>query len=132
MKYLLMLVLLAVPLLAQNPCGTAPHCSVLTWNWAQGTGGPASGFNVKRSTTTGGPYSIVGNLTGTAVTTFTDLSGTGNVLVEGTTYFWVVTATCTACGAGGVPGESSPSNEFSGKIPFQTPPTPTGLAGAVH
>jgi hypothetical protein len=119
--------LLSLSAFAQtNPCGTAPHCGVLNWTWTQGTGGAATGFNIKRSTTTGGPYSIVGNLTGTTTTTFTDLSGTGNVLVEGTTYFWVITATCASCGTGGTAGESSPSPEVSGKVPFQAPQAPTG------
>ena len=109
-------------LLAQNgPCGSAPHCAVITWT--PGTGGnPATGFNIKRSTVSGGPYSLVGSVVAPTVT-FTDLSGTGNVLVEGTKYFWVVTAT----GAGGT--ESLASTELSGTVPFSPPPPP--VAGSV-
>ncbi len=117
MKLFLCFVIFAAGLLAQNPCGTAPHCAVLSWT--PGTGGSlATGFNVKRATVTGGPYTQVGSVTAPTVT-FTDLSGTGNVLVEGTKYFWVVTAT-------GLGGESVPSPEVSGTVPFSPPQAPTG------
>ena len=52
----------------------------LSWNTSSG----ATTYNVKRSTATGGPYSLVGTV---AVTNFTD---TG--LTNGTTYFYVVSA----------------------------------------
>jgi fibronectin type 3 domain-containing protein len=53
----------------------------LSWNAAAG----ADGYNLKRSLTNGGPYAII---TGPAGTNYTD---TG--LVNGTTYFYVVSAT---------------------------------------
>ena len=113
----------AFPLRGQNPCGTAPHCGVLTWT-APATGGQVTGYNVKRGTTTGGPYTQIGS-TVAPIVTFTDLSATGNVLVEGTKYFWVVTAT-------GPGGESVPSNEVNGTIPFSLPASPTAAAVTVH
>jgi hypothetical protein len=58
----------------------------LTWNTVLG----ATGFNVKRSTTSGGPYTLVGS---TAARTFTS---TG--LTNGTTYFFVVSATAGGSG----------------------------------
>jgi chitin-binding protein len=54
---------------------------VLTWNAVSG----ATGYNVKRSTTNGGPYAnVAANVTGTTYT------NTG--LTNGTTYYYVVTA----------------------------------------
>ena len=122
MKLTLCFLFAVASLFAQaGPCGSAPHCAVL--NWTPGVGGGAStGFNIKRSTTTGGPYTQVGTAT---ANTFTDLSGTGNVLVEGTKYFWVITAT-------GPGGESAPSTEVNGTVPFSSPPTPTLPAVAMH
>lgn len=52
----------------------------LTWNASPG----ATSYNVKRSTTSGGPYTVVGTPTTTSFTS------TG--LVNGTTYFFVVSA----------------------------------------
>ncbi|MDT9725565.1 glycoside hydrolase [Xylanibacillus composti] len=62
----------------------------LSWNSSSG----ASGYAVKRATTSGGPYATVATLSGTA---YTDTSVT-----NGTTYYYVVTASNSA-------GESSPS-----------------------
>ncbi|MGH8022355.1 MAG: hypothetical protein ACRED1_02150, partial [Limisphaerales bacterium] len=53
----------------------------LNWNAALG----ATGYNVKRSTTDGGPYSVIGS---SATNNSTD-----NTVVNGTTYFYVVSAT---------------------------------------
>ena len=65
--------------------------------WAASSG--ATGYNVKRSTTNGGPYSnIATNVAGT--------SYTNAAVVNGTTYFYVV----TAVNAG---GESPVSNQAS-------------------
>ncbi len=60
---------------------TAGNAQVsLTWN----TSGGASSYNVKRGTTSGGPYTQVAN---TAATNDTDTA-----LTNGTTYYYVVTA----------------------------------------
>jgi mannan endo-1,4-beta-mannosidase len=119
--FLVLLSLSAMDVAAQ--CGAAPHCVVLTWT-APTTGGAPASYNAKRSTTTGGPYTTVGSVTAPTVT-FTDLSATGNVLAEGTTYFYVVTSANTA-------GESAPSNETSARIPTTAPTSPTGLGAVAH
>jgi fibronectin type 3 domain-containing protein len=75
----------------------------LSWGAASG----ATGYNVKRSTTNGGPYSNVA--TNVAGTSFTN---TG--LTNGTTYYYVVTAVNAS-------GESPVSTQASG--------TPTGGTG---
>jgi regulation of enolase protein 1 (concanavalin A-like superfamily) len=76
----------------------------LTWNAASG----ATSYNVKRATTSGGPYSTVTNLTGTS---FTD---TG--LTNGTTYYYVVSAL-------NVGGESANSTQASAtpSVPLPSP-----------
>src|SRR5215475_8236470 len=74
---------------------TAGNAQVqLSWNASTG----ATGYNVKRATTSGGPYTTVGAVTGTAFT------NTG--LTNGTTYFFVVSAT-------NANGESANSSQVS-------------------
>jgi hypothetical protein len=68
---------------------------VLSW----GAVNAASGYNVKRSTTAGGPYSIIA--TNVAVTNYAD-----SIVTNGTTYYYVVTAL-------NANGESVNSNEAS-------------------
>ena len=71
---------------------TAGNAQVaLTWNTASG----ATSYNVKRATVIGGPYTTVTNVTGTS---FTD---TG--LTNGTTYYYVVSAS----NSGGESGNST-------------------------
>ena len=65
-------------------------------SWTASTG--ATGYNIKRSLTSGGPYSVVGTATGTS---FTDATVT-----NGTAYYYVVAATVTG-------GEGAPSNQAS-------------------
>jgi glucuronoarabinoxylan endo-1,4-beta-xylanase len=67
----------------------------LTWDGCAN----ATSYNVKRSTTSGGPYSTVGS---PAVAAFTDTS-----LTDGTTYYYVVTAVYASA-------ESANSAEVSG------------------
>jgi fibronectin type 3 domain-containing protein len=62
----------------------------------------ATSYTIKRSTTSGGPYSTVA--TGVTAKTYADTTG-----LTGTTYFYVITATSTA-------GESAISNEVSAVI----------------
>lgn len=77
--------------------------ATITWNAVSG----ATGYNVKRSTTSGGPYSNVAtNVSGTSYT------NTG--LTNGTTYYYVVTAVNAS-------GESPISSQVSA-----TPEEPTG------
>ena len=79
----------------------------LTWSSAAN----AVSYNVKRSTTSGGPYTTITNVTSTS---YTD---TG--LSHGTTYYYVVSAVNDY-------GESANSSQ---KSAITAPPTPTGLAG---
>ena len=84
------------------------HQVSLTWN----TTTAASSYNVKRSTTSGGPYTHVANAT---VSNDTD---TG--LANGTTYYYVVSAV-------NANGESANSSEVSGTPNIPPPGVPTGL-----
>ncbi len=81
----------------------------LTWTASAG----AMSYNVKRATTSGGPYSTVGS---PSTTSFTN---TG--LTNGTTYYYVVTAVNSA-------GESGNSNQASATPNLSIPTAPTGLA----
>jgi len=75
----------------------------LTWSIPPG----ATAFSVKRSTTSGGPYSIIAsNLT---QATYRDPSGVAN-----TTYYYIVTAL-------NVLGESGPSTQVSGRTTTALP-----------
>jgi fibronectin type 3 domain-containing protein len=80
----------------------------LAWNSVAG----ASGYRLKRATTSGGPYALVTESTGTS---FAD---TG--LTNGTTYYYVL----SAYNAGGESANSSPVSAE----PQAVPDAPTGLA----
>ena len=88
---------------------TAGNAQVaLSWGAASG----ATSYNVKRSTTNGGPYSNV-------ATNVTATSYTNTGLTNGTTYYYVVTAV-------NANGESPVSTQAPG-----TPSAPTGSLGGV-
>jgi fibronectin type 3 domain-containing protein len=78
--------------------------------------GGATSYNVKRATVTGGPYTVVA--TGVTAASFTD---TG--LVNGTTYFHVV----SAVNAGGESANSNQTSATPTAPPPGPPPPPTGL-----
>jgi fibronectin type 3 domain-containing protein len=78
-------------------------------NWTASSG--ATSYNVKRSTTSGGPYATIVSSTTTSYT------NTG--LTNGITYFYVVSAVNTA-------GESANSSQVSA-TPQGVPPAPTNL-----
>jgi fibronectin type 3 domain-containing protein len=90
---------------------TAGNAQVML-TWTASTG--ATSYNLKRSTTNGGPYATVSSPT---VTNYTD-----NGLANGTTYYYVVTAVDSS-------GESVPSSQASATpvAPAQPPPAPTAL-----
>src|SRR5215475_3974260 len=81
----------------------------LSWNASSG----ATSYNVKRSTTSGGPYTTIA--TGVTATNFTNTQ-----LTNGTTFFYVVSAVNSA-------GESGNSNQASATPLGTPPPAPTGL-----
>lgn len=76
------------------------------------SGGTATGFNFKRATVSGGPYTTVGSPPTCA---FVDSSIT--VQTEGAHFFYVVTAFNPT-------SESLPSAEVSATIPFSKPLPP--------
>jgi hypothetical protein len=103
------------------------HSVKLSWTWSQGNSLPASGFNVKRATKSGGPYSTIATLFGTSILTYTDpppqgtnRSGfehrrrTGDDLTPGATYYYVITAFSGN-------SESAPSSEAKAVIPGSAP-----------
>jgi hypothetical protein len=98
----------AIPTALQATAGNLQ----VTLSWTASTG--ATSYNVKRSTTSGGPYTTISSL---PTTTFTD---TG--LTNGTPYFYVVTAVNSA-------GESGPSKQATATptAPLNAPQVPTGL-----
>jgi Glycoside hydrolase family 44 len=96
----------APPAAPTGPSATAGDKQVaLTWNASTG----AASYNVKRSTTHGGPYTTVNSPTGTS---YTDVG-----LTDGTKYYYVV----SALNAG---GESANSGEVSA--------TPAASSASVH
>ena len=98
------------PAAPTNLMATAGNAQVFL-SWSGSTG--ATSYTVKRSTTAGGQYAnVMSGLTGT---TFSD---TG--LTNGTTYYYVVTATGTG-------GESGNSNEASATPAPPPPAAPTNL-----
>lgn len=105
---------LVTALLSMSLCSAliaqTPHSVTLNWTWSEGDGPAATGFNVKRGTTAGGPYTTIATLTVSRIRTYTDTSGTGDILTPGTTYYYVVTALSGTA-------ESSPSPEAQATIP---------------
>src|SRR5271155_5050157 len=82
-------------------------------NWTGSSG--ATGYYVKRSTTTGGPYTQVATQAGT--------NDTDTGLTNGTKYFYVVSAYNSA-------GQSANSAEVNATPVLPPPAAPTGLAAA--
>jgi hypothetical protein len=81
----------------------------ITWNGSA----DATNYSIKRSATSGGPYTVIANAGGT------DYSDTG--LEEGTTYYYVVSAVNSA-------GSSSDSPESEGVTLAVPPSAPSGLS----
>ena len=111
---------LAVAVLFLSALSFAQSYSIVL-NFVPGLGGETvSGFIIQRATVSGGPYTTIcgGNsqppcpIFSPTVThyTYVDTSGTDNVLVGGSTYFYVVVAT-------GPKGKSPHSNEVRAFIP---------------
>ena len=113
------------------------HSVSLSWSCVSGCLN-GTGFNVYRGTATGAEVKLPGgSIPSISTTTFTDTSGTGNVLVEGTKYFYYLTTVGQCRDSGGVVTtcESAPSMEVTATIPFSTVPAPgpaTGLSAIPH
>ena len=91
----------------------ATGANSVSLSWTAPAGSP-TGYNVKRASSSGGPYTTVGSTTAPTVT-FTD-SVTG-----GATYYYVVSALTAG-------GESADSSFVSATPTLGVPGTPTGLA----
>ena len=102
----------SVPTVPVGLTAAAGNAQVML-SWMASSG--ATGYNVARSTTTGGPYTQISM---PAATSFTD---TG--LTNGTKYFYVVSAFNTV-------GQSANSAEVSATPVLPAPATPTGLMAA--
>jgi fibronectin type 3 domain-containing protein len=101
----------SVPSVPTGLTATAGNVQVaLAWNASSG----ATSYRVKRSTTSGGPYTVVASPTSTSYT------NTG--LTNGTTYYYVVSAVNSA-------GESANSSQVSA-TPRATTAAPTGLTAS--
>jgi fibronectin type 3 domain-containing protein len=90
-----------------------PGNAQVALNWTASSG--ATGYYVKRSTTTGGPYTQI------STQSATNFNDTG--LTNGTKYFYVVSAYNSA-------GQSANSEEVSATPVLPTPAAPTGLVVA--
>jgi hypothetical protein len=111
---LLLVAVLFTPLVFHGQ--TAQHGGILTFTETNNSDA-AVGFNVYRSTTTGGPYTKL-NATALSATTlsYTDTTGVG-----GTKYFYVIRAVDSL----GI--ESANSTEVSGVAIGGTPQAPAGV-----
>jgi titin len=89
---------------------TTPGNAQVSLAWSASTG--ATGYNVKRATTSGGTYTTI--VTGVTATSYTDTGVT-----NGTTYYYVVAAVNAS-------GES-PNSAQASATPGVTPPAPTNL-----
>jgi endo-1,4-beta-xylanase len=106
------------PPAATTPTGLVATAGVerVTLNWTASSN--ANSYNVKRSTTSGGPYTIIANIT---TTNYIDTFVTGR-----TTYYYVVSAMSNLA------GESDNSNQASATPTINVPsPWNTGDIGSV-
>jgi len=90
---------------APAPTGVTTESGVgrITVKWAPSAGDTANGYNVKRATTSGGPYTSLSSWTANTYPAYTDTT-----VVNGTTYYYVVAANNPA-------GSSGDSAQVSGK-----------------
>lgn len=75
---------------ATNPSAAAGTCSTLSGDrtvlsWTASTSTWATGYEIARSTTAGGPYTVVGTASGAGTTTYTDAG-----LAYSTTYHYAI------------------------------------------
>jgi Abnormal spindle-like microcephaly-assoc'd, ASPM-SPD-2-Hydin len=84
--------------------GVTSSSHYVSLSWTASTSQGILGYDVYRGTTSGGPYSEIGTVTGTG-TTYTD-----NTVLSGDTYYYVVT---TVAGS----GQSNYSNQATASVP---------------
>lgn len=104
----------SIPPNAPTGLNATPGANLVSLSWTAATGSP-TGYNVKRSTVSGGSYATIG--TTTAPTAIYNDSVLG-----GQTYYYVVAAVNGA-------GESTNSSQVSVAPTLAAPAAPTGLAG---
>jgi hypothetical protein len=102
----------ATPPSAPTGLNATPGENLVSLDWTPATGSP-TGYNVKRSTVSGGPYDVVGTTTAATVS-FNDS------VLGGQIYYYVVTA---ANGS----GESANSLQVSAAPTLAAPVAPAGL-----
>jgi hypothetical protein len=100
---------------APTGLNATPGANLVSLSWTAATGSP-TGYNVKRSTVSGGPYGTVGT------TTVPTLSYNDSVL-GGQTFYYVVSAVNGA-------GESTDSSQVSVTPTLAAPAAPAGLAAS--
>src|SRR5579862_683318 len=107
----------AIPAIPQAPTNlvATPGNAVVTLSWTASEG--ATGYNVKRATTDGGPYVQLADLSAPTANGYTDSSVT-----NGTTYYYVV-QTLTAAGS----SANSAQVSATPGAPGGAPAAPTNL-----
>lgn len=115
LKRSLVILLLSLPAWA--------HSVTLHWK-APVTGTPPDHYKVYRSLISGSGYQLMGEIPSSATGFVNGSNLDGTPLVEGTTYFYVVTSVAGTA-------ESGPSNEIACPIPITAGvQAPSGLTGA--
>jgi fibronectin type 3 domain-containing protein len=99
---------------APTGLGATPGTNLVSLSWTAAGDGLPTGYNVKRSTSLGGPYTTIGTTTEPTVTYNDEIIG-------GQTYYYVVSA------ENGI-GESADSSEVSAAPILAAPSTPAGLS----
>jgi len=99
---------------APTGLNATPGANLVSLSWTAATGSP-TGYNVKRSTVSGGPYAVIGTTTAPIVTYNDSILG-------GQTYYYVLSAINGT-------GESTNSSEVFAAPTLAAPAAPTGLTG---
>lgn len=136
-KQLAILNLVPFPAQVTNPCGTATHCTILTWDASSSqasclsTGTPpcAWTYNVLKGISSGGEATAPINTSAITALTYIDPI---TLTSAPQTYFYEVEAQETVTEANGtVVAQSSPSNEASASFPGQ-PSSPASNSAVAH
>jgi alpha-L-arabinofuranosidase len=105
---------LLAPLTAPTGLTAAPDDAQVALTWTASAN--ASGYNIRRATTNGGPYVVI-------ATNVTRLAFTDTNLLNGTNYYYVVSATNTVSGSG---NSTQASARPVSKVPPKMSVTPNG------